>query len=117
MFGILEIRSLFQIKDNVKHYRCVIYEGNFSCGEIYVGESVKNVILRWAEQKDPNKQSETKNLKYFPDHQFEWKVLTRAAEYMRKRKTLEAFLIKSIIPPFNEQLHTELLVHFRNGVT
>ena len=27
------IRSLFQIIDNVKHYSCVVYEGNCSCGE------------------------------------------------------------------------------------
>ena len=38
------IRSLFQIKDNVNNYSCVIYEGNCSCGEKYVGESVKNVL-------------------------------------------------------------------------
>ena len=66
------IRSLFQIKDNVKHYSYVVYEGNCSCGENYVGESVRNVVLRWAEHEDPNKQSEpAKHLKYFPNHQFE----------------------------------------------
>ena len=79
--------------------------------------SVKNVVLRWAEHEDPNKQSEpAKHLKYFPDHQCEWKVLTSAPEYMRKRKMLEAFLIKCISPPLNEQLDTELLVLFRNSV-
>ena len=36
------IRSLFQIKDNVNHYSCVVYEGNFSCGVNYVGKSVRN---------------------------------------------------------------------------
>ena len=70
----------------------MIYEGNCSCGENYFGESVRNVVLRWAEHEDPNKQSEpARHLKYFPDHQFEWKVLTRALEYTRKRKLLEAF--------------------------
>ena len=59
----------------------MVYEGNCSCGENYVGESVRNIVLRWAEHEDPNKQSEqAKRLKYFPDHQFEWKVLTRAPE-------------------------------------
>ena len=58
---------------------------------------MRNVVLRWAEHEDSNKQSEpAKRLKYFPDHEFEWKVLTRAPEYKRKRKVLEAFLIKSI---------------------
>ena len=84
------IRSLFQIKDNVKHYSCVVYEGNCSCGKNYVGKSVRNIVLRWAEHEDPNEQSKSaKHLKIFPDHQFEWKVLTKAPEYTRKRKILE----------------------------
>ena len=112
------IGSLFQVKDNVKHYSCIIYEGNCSCGENYVGQSVGNVVLRWAEHEDTNKQFEpAKHLKYFLDHHFDWKVLTRAPEHMRKRKILEAFLIKSISPSLNEQLDTALLTLFRNGVT
>ena len=95
----------------------MVYEDNCACGEHYVGESVGNVFLRWAEHEDANKQWEpAKHLKYFPDHQFEWKMLTRAPEYTRKRKILETFLIKCINPSFNEQLDTELLVLFRNGV-
>ena len=44
------------------------------------------LFLRWAEYEDPNKQSEpAKYLKYFTDHQFEWKVLTRVPKYTRKR--------------------------------
>ena len=78
---------------------------------------MRNVVLRWAEHEDPNKQLEpAKHLEYFPDHQFEWKVLTRAPKYFVKRKILEAFLIKSINPSLNEQLDTEVLVLFRNGV-
>ena len=56
-----------------------------------------NVVLRWTKHEDPNKQAEPpKYLKYFPDHQLEWKVLTRVPEYTIKRKILEAFLIKSV---------------------
>ena len=83
-----------------------------------VGESVRNVVLRWSQHEDPNKQLEpAKHLKYFPDHQFVWKVLTWAPEYTRKRNFLGAFLIKSINSALNVQLDTELLVLFRNGVT
>ena len=79
---------------------------------------MRNVVLRWAEHEDPKKQSEpAKHLKYFPDHQFAWKVLTRAPECTKKKKILEAFLIKSINSFLNEQLDTELLVLFRIGVT
>ena len=60
------IRLLFQSKDNDEHYSCVIYEGNCSFGENYVGESVRNVVLRWFEYEDPNKQSEpAKHLEIF----------------------------------------------------
>ena len=110
------IRLLFQIKDNVQHYSCVVYKGNSSYSENYVSENVVNVVLRWDEHEDPNKQLEpTKHLKYFSDNQFEWKLLTRASEHTKKIKILEAFLIKSLNPSFNEQLLTELLVPFRNG--
>ena len=96
----------------------MVYEGHCLCGENYVGESVRNFVLRWAQHEDPNKQLEpAKHLKYFPDHQFVWKVLTWTLEYTRKRKLLGAFLIKSINSAFNVQLDTELLVLFRNGVT
>ena len=57
------------------------------------------------------------HLKYFPDYQFEWKLLTRAPEYTRKRKNLEVFLIKCTSPSLNEQSNTELIVLFRKGVT
>ena len=103
------IRSTLQINDNVKHYSCIIYEGICSCGENYVLESVRNVVLRWAQHEDANKQFQpAEHLKYFPDHNFEWKVLTRTLEYKKKRKTLEAFLIKSINLSLNKQLDTEL---------
>ena len=73
----------------------MVYEGNCSCGENYIGESVRNVVLRWADYEDPNKQLESaKHLKYFPYHHFEWEVLTTVPEYMRKRKILEEFLFK-----------------------
>ena len=41
------------------------YQSSWSCGEIYVSELVRNVVLNWAKHEDPNKQSETAN--YFSD--------------------------------------------------
>ena len=64
---------------------------------------MRNVVLRWAEHEDPNKQPKpVKHLKYFHDHHFEWEVLSRAPEYRRKGKVLKEFLIKSINPSLNE---------------
>ena len=72
---------------------------------------MRNLVLSQAEHEDPKNQFEpVKHLKYFPDHQVEWKVLTRAPEYIRKRKLLEVLLIKSLHSSLNEQLNTELLV-------
>ena len=102
VFRTLEILDHpFDIKDNAKYYRCLIYKGNCLCDENYVAKSMRNVVLRWAEHKDSNKPSElAKHLKYFPDNHSEWKVLARASEYTRKRKTLEAppvlFIIKHL---------------------
>ena len=33
VWNTTNIRSLFQIKDNLKHYSCVVYKGNCLCGE------------------------------------------------------------------------------------
>ena len=61
VWNIRNIRSLFQIKGNVKHYSCFVCQGNCSCVENYVGKSVRNVVFRWAEHEDPNKQSKQLN--------------------------------------------------------
>ena len=38
---------------------------------VRVVKTVRNVVLRCAQHKDPHKQSEpAKHLKFFPDHQF-----------------------------------------------
>ena len=84
VINVNSIRSLFQIKD-VKHYSCVISEGNCSCGEDCVGESIINKQSVLAE-----------HLIYFPDHKCEWKVLGKVPEYTKKRKFLEVFLMKSV---------------------
>ena len=37
-----KIQSLFPLKDKVQHLSCVIYKSICSCGETYVGETIKN---------------------------------------------------------------------------
>ena len=37
-----KIQSLFPLKDKVQHLSCVIYKGICSCGETYVGETIRN---------------------------------------------------------------------------
>ena len=38
--------SLFSFKDNIKHFRSANYEDNCSCGENYVGKSVRDAGIR-----------------------------------------------------------------------
>ena len=40
------VRSLFNLKDNVSHVSSVVYEGKPNCGENYIGENCPNVTIR-----------------------------------------------------------------------
>ena len=68
-----KIKSLFKIKDNVKHLSCVIYQGICSYGHNYIGETIKNAVTRIDEHKQPHGKSEerSKNLKNNPGHKFD----------------------------------------------
>ena len=44
-YGTRNIKSLFPLKDRVKHLSCVIYEGKCSCGRRYIGETLETVIF------------------------------------------------------------------------
>ena len=114
LFGI-HVKSSwhFPLKDNVQHLRCVIYNDICSCGETYVGKTIRNCKIKWDEHNDVDKNSEpAKHLAVNIEHEFSWYVLTRAAE-----NTLEAHFIKLIVLSLNEQLDNNVLMLFRNGVT
>ena len=49
------IRSLFPLKDKVKHRSCVIYEGTCSCGDKYFGETKRITDIRFDEHNNPKK--------------------------------------------------------------
>ena len=51
----------------VDNYICVIYWGDCSCDQNYIGETVHNAKTRWNEHKDKNSKSEpAKHLKEKP---------------------------------------------------
>ena len=54
-----------------------IYQGVCDmCKQSYIGETKRNVEVRWAEQNNPNGKSEPANrLAQNPSHSFSWKVL------------------------------------------
>ena len=113
-----KIKSLFKIKYNVKHLCCVVYHGICSCGNNYIGETIRNVVTRTEEHEQPNGKSETsKHLKNNTGLQFNWMILSRAHSHRLKRKIREAYFIKRLNLSLNDQLDSEILTLFRHGVT
>ena len=101
------------MKDYVKHVSCVIYEGNCTCGCNYIGETIRNVDIRWSEHNTPLKESEpAKHLLVNPTHSFTWRIISRAARSINKRKILEAFYISKF-----KQLDHKRLILFKHGIT
>ena len=90
-----KIQSLFNDKDDVLHYSCVIYGGVCSCGVHHIGETVRNANIRWKEHdKGLNKNSECEKhlimvMVYF--------VTSNGSSF--KRKLLEAYFIKILRLP------------------
>ena len=74
LFGIhviSVIQWLFPLKDKVQHLNCVIFQGICSCGEVYVGETIRNCKIRCDEYNDVNKNFEpAKHLARITEHKF-----------------------------------------------
>ena len=76
-----KIQSLFPLKNKVHHCSCVIYRGDCSCNQNYIGETVRNAKIRWNEHEDKNSKSEpAKHLKENPTHKLTWTIISKAPE-------------------------------------
>ena len=51
IWNAYKIQFLFNNKDKVLHLSCVIYKSVCSCGADYVGETIRNVKIRWNERE------------------------------------------------------------------
>lgn len=113
-----KVKSLFVLKDRTLYPSCKVYKGECSCGESYVGETLRNVAVRWSEHNNIKNTSEpAKHLFQNPSHTFNWSVLISSPKDTRTRKNLEAFFIAKEQPSLNEQVLHNVLNLFRNGVT
>ena len=111
-------KSLFKVKDTTLHPSCKIYQGICSCSNVYIGETIRNVEVRWNEHNDPRGKSEpSKHLTNNLEHKFQWSIICNAPINTRSRKNLEAFYIALQKPSLNEQLDNNQLNLFRNGIT
>ena len=113
-----EIKNLFRVKDKSLLQACKIYKGICSCGKSYIGETARNVEVRWGEHNNPTKVlNPSKHIKDNVDHVFHWLVIGRAPTNTFQLKVLEAYYIVLEIPTLNDQLEPDRLNLFRNGVT
>ena len=111
------IKSLFPLKDKVCHKSNVVYEGTCSCGEKYIGETVRNAEVRWREHDFLGKSEPAKHVVLNSGHSFSWRTLCKAPQNTRKRKILEAFYINKFKPNINDQLDIRFIHLFKNGIT
>ena len=108
---------MFQLKSKNPH-PCVIYESICSCQESYIGETVRNVEIRWQEHEDIQKDSgPAKHLKNNPTHSFTLKVLLPGSSIWRIRQNMKASIIALKRPSLNERVESKKLLLFWNGVT
>ena len=111
-----KVKSLFPLQDRNLHPSCKIYI--CSCGETYIGVTVRNVEERWSEHNSADNKSEpAKHLADNKEHSFLWSILLAAPKDGRTRKTLDAFFIAKLKPFLNRQEDSNILTLFRNGVT
>ena len=96
----------------------MIYKGICSCESNYVGETKRNVEVRYSELNHPSRKSESsKHFHQNINHVFNWSVICSAPKSDRRRKNLEAFYIALMKPNLNEQCDSSVLTLFRNGIT
>ena len=99
-FDLLE--DLFPLKEKNLPPSCKIYYGLCLLGEPYVGETKRNVSVRYDELNKPcNKSKPAGHLERNNDHYFTWRILCNAPSNVRTRKDIESFFIAIIRPSLN----------------
>ena len=96
----------------------MIYRNICSFGADYFGETIRNSEIRWNEHIIGWDNSDC--VKHLNDHfhqEFRWIVLCPASKNCLKHKILEAYYITTCQPSINNQIDSDLLNLFRNGVT
>ena len=113
-----KMKTLFKLKDPCIHPACKIYKGVCTCGEAYIGETIRNVETRRKEHNIPSdKSNPSKHIYSHIDHIFNWSTICNAPTNKFKRKIIEAYFIAIMKPTLNDQLDSDLLHLFRNGIT
>ena len=97
-----KVKHLLRLKSRNPHPSCMIYEGVWSYHKSYIGETVRNVEIRWQEHEDTQKYSEpAKILKNNPTHSFTWKVLLPASLIKSIRQNMKTSIVALKRPSLN----------------
>ena len=108
-----KMRDLFCLKSKNHHPACAICEGGCTYKANYMGETKRNVEIRWEEHSDIKTISEpSRHLKSNPTHAFTWKALITAPINDRVKRNLEASFIALSRPSLNEQIDSKKLLLF-----
>ena len=106
-----KVKSLFSLKDKNPYPACQIYKGTCVCDETYIGETIRNVDIRWNEHEDIRKKSEpAKHLRENLNLRSKWETLLQAPKSYQQRKNLEAYFIAIIGPTLSNQLEKALSI-------
>ena len=115
MWQTRKIESVFKLKDKNTHPSHIIYKGQCTCGQTYIGETARNLEVRVKEHSDANKQWEpAKHIRKHSNHKFTWEVLTTAHSWL-KRRIKEAFYIARFRPELNKRVQSLDLTSFPMG--
>ena len=105
--------DLFRLNNKNPRLACAIYEGACTNKANYMGETKRNVEIRWEEHSDIKTISEpSRYLKSNPTHAFTWKALITAPINDRVKRNLEASFIALSRPSLNEQIDSKKLLLF-----
>ena len=97
-------RYLFPLKDTIVDKANVIYKGTCTCKEFYIGETKRNLVVRWNKHSSLKKSSEVvDHLLVNPDHNITWQITAKAPAQIFRREILEVFYMRKLKPTLNSR--------------
>ena len=112
------MKTFFKLKNLCIHSACKIYRGDCICGETYITGTICKAETRWKEHNTPSgKSNPLKHINSHLDLIFTWSIICNAPTNKSKWKIIEACFTSIIKPTINDQLDSDLLHLFRNGIT
>ena len=113
-----KMNTLSKLKNKCLHPACKICQGVCSCVETYIQETIRNVEIRWNKHNMPSEKSNpSKHSNNNITHHFSWSVFCNPPVKMFTCKSLEAYFIMLLKPTLNDQIESDLLDLFKNGIT